>query len=71
MRFKPTILINENTIEKIINGEIKLQTGQWIQLAWLNKKSRFVGITFSGDFWAVDNKRFSSTVKIHKFPLFS
>ena len=57
-----------------MNGQIKLQTGQWIQLAWLKQKSRFVGITRGGSFWAIHNtncKRFFSTVKNYKLPLFS
>ena len=55
MRFQPTIDlwidngINQN---RIISGELKLQTGQWVRCG-SDKLSRFVGVTSNGTIWCV------------------
>ena len=43
MKFKSTIQIGNAELEAIERGELKLQPGQWVQLDWLSKPSRFVG----------------------------
>lgn len=52
MRFQPALLITNDNYDKIVSGEIKLQCGQWIYLWDTSSKSRFVGITKGGTFWA-------------------
>lgn len=53
MRFQKTVYIDNDTYDALGRGEIKLQPGQWVQLAWLagNPPSRWVGITPSGSYW--------------------
>jgi len=53
MQYSSTITITENMLDKIESGELKIKGGQWVQYAWLNKKSRFVGVTKSGSVWVV------------------
>ena len=38
-----TILVDSELLMKIRAGEIKLRPGQWIKLAWSDRKSRFIG----------------------------
>ena len=53
MRYQPTIIINNDLYTKIESGEVKLQCGQWIRLAWCDKPSRWVGLTLGQSLWAV------------------
>ena len=53
MKFQPTILVDNDLYVKIENGEVKLQCGQWIQLEWCDKPSRWVGLTKARTLWAV------------------
>lgn len=53
MKFQPTILIDNDLYTKIESGEVKLQCGQWIQLEWCDKPSRWVGLTKAKTLWAV------------------
>tara|TARA_Y100000593_G_scaffold89203_1_gene172986 strand:+ start:114 stop:344 length:231 start_codon:yes stop_codon:yes gene_type:complete len=53
MKYQKTIYVDMETLEKLETGEIKIQCGQWIQLAWLNKPSRWAGLTNSGSIWAL------------------
>ena len=52
MYFK-TILVDNDLIVKLHSGEVKLRPGQWIQLAWSDRKSRWIGRNpTSGTIWA-------------------
>lgn len=42
MKYQPTITMNTDDLEDLHSGTVKLQRGQWVQLAWLAKPSRFV-----------------------------
>lgn len=53
MKFQPTILVDNELYIKIQNGEVKLQCGQWIRLAWCDRPSRWVGLTKARSLWAV------------------
>lgn len=53
MRFQPTVHIDNAQLAALIAGDLKLQRGQWIQLAWLEgQKSRFTGVSRAGVVWA-------------------
>ena len=52
-KYQPTIYIDNEKYIKILAGELKLQCGQWIQLAWCDKPSRWVGLTKAKSVWAV------------------
>ena len=41
--YVPTIYIDDDLCLKLHTGEVKLRPGQWVQLAWSDRKSRFVG----------------------------
>ena len=47
-RYQPTIFVDNDTLERIQQGWLKLQPGQWIQLAWCDKPARWAGITPGG-----------------------
>lgn len=52
--FVKTILVDNEILHRIQTGDIVLTPGQWIQIAWLDKKSRFVGVTPKAQtFWGV------------------
>jgi len=53
--FVPTVLVTEDVLHRIQEGDIVLTRGQWIQLAWLpGQKSRFVGVSPKAKtFWGV------------------
>lgn len=52
--FVPTITVDELTLQRIQAGDIVLTPGQWIQLTWLDHKSRFVGVTPTAQtFWGI------------------
>jgi hypothetical protein len=53
MKYQATILIDNQIYTQLQNGTLRLQCGQWIQLAWCDKPSRWVGLTKSGTLWAV------------------
>jgi len=42
MKFQKTITLNDQMIEDLMNGRMTMQRGQWVQLPWLSKPSRFV-----------------------------
>ena len=50
MQYMKTIEMTNEVIEKIKRGQLVLQTGQWITIDGF--RSRYVGITKSGSFWA-------------------
>lgn len=62
MRYQKLVYIDDTKYEMLQKGTLKLQAGQWIQLAWCLFPSRWVGITSSGSLWAVhfpvNNNRF-------------
>lgn len=71
MKYQPTIHIDNEQLEQIAAGKLKIQCGQWIQLAWTKNKSRWVGLTKAKTFWAVHNhgysmKKFSQQCKTLK-----
>jgi hypothetical protein len=47
-RYQPTVFVDNDTLDRLERGWLKLQPGQWIQLAWCDKPSRWAGITPSG-----------------------
>ena len=51
--YTTTIKITQDMIEQIEDGSLKIKCGQWVQYAWMSKKSRFVGVTKAGSIWAV------------------
>ena len=50
MKFVKTIEMTNEVIEQLKSGQLFLQTGQWITIDGI--RSRYVGITKSGAFWA-------------------
>ena len=40
-----TIVVTEEILHRIQIGDIVLTPGQWIRLAWLDQRSRYVGVT--------------------------
>lgn len=53
MKYQPTIFVDNDLYTKIQNGKVRIQCGQWIQLAWCDKPSRWVGLTSGRTMWAV------------------
>jgi len=53
MQYQKTITITSEIIERLENGELTIQSGQWVQIPNILRKSRFVGITKSGSLWIV------------------
>ena len=51
--YTKTIRVNNDTLNKLVDGELVFKTGQWIQLEWCSKPSRWVGRLPSGTVWAV------------------
>ena len=76
MKFVKTIEITNEVIEQLKSGQLVLQTGQWITIDGF--RSRYVGITRSGSFWAqhyngrpFTAERFSrmcNNFRVHKRP---
>ena len=56
MKYSSTIIITQKMFSQIEAGELQIKSGQWVQYSWLNKKSRFVGVTKAGSVWAVHSK---------------
>ena len=54
MRYQSAIQMTNTVIEKLENGEMTLQSGQWVLFG--NKKSRYVGRTKSGSLWIVHSQ---------------
>jgi len=52
MRYLPTINVDNALCEALHRGQLRLQPGQWIKLAWSDRKSRWVGLTPDGTIWA-------------------
>ena len=46
--YLPTVFIDDESLSKLLSGSISLQTGQWIQLGWLETRSRWVGVSAGG-----------------------
>jgi len=73
MRYLPTIQLWENGMTTALSrGQLKLQTGQWVQCGPHAKPSRFVGVTGSGTIWAAhwhpnreQDKQFRAMVKAY------
>ena len=61
MRFQKAIQMTSDIIEKLEDGEIALQSGQWVVFG--SKKSRYVGRTNSGCLWIVHSQ--SDTAKYY------
>ena len=53
MKYQSTIFVDNELCAKLQSGEVTLQCGQWIQLAWCDKPSRWVGLTRGKSLWAV------------------
>ncbi len=53
MKYQSTVFIDNEKHTQLYNGTLKLQCGQWIQLAWCDKPSRWVGLTKGRTLWAV------------------
>ena len=53
MKYQSTVLIDNEKHTQLYEGTLKLQCGQWIQLAWCDKPSRWVGLTKGRTLWAV------------------
>ena len=53
MKFQPTVYVTHEILDQLREGTLTLKKGQWIHLAWTNKKSRWVGVRSSGTVWAV------------------
>ena len=53
MKYQTTILIDNQKYTQLQEGTLKLQCGQWIQLEWCDKPSRWVGLTKGRTLWAV------------------
>jgi hypothetical protein len=52
--FVPTVFVDNEILHRVQTGDIVLTPGQWIQIAWLDEKSRFVGVTPRAQcFWGV------------------
>lgn len=68
--YTTTITITHEMMEQIEAGNLMIKCGQWVQYAWMSKKSRFVGVTKSGSIWAVHSeyqKFYTQTESIKKF----
>ena len=48
--FAPVIDIDNDLYDKLAAGTIKLQPGQWVKLAWSDRKARWIGVTPRGIF---------------------
>ena len=48
MKFGPTVLIDNGNIDRYVTGQKRLQTGQWVQFAWLSRRSRWIGVSKAG-----------------------
>lgn len=70
MKFQKTINISIEQLEKLENGEITLQCGQWVKFSWIQKKSRWIGITPNRSIWAIhkniNNKTLSKISKNYR-----
>jgi hypothetical protein len=53
MKYQSTVFIDNKKHNQLQDGTLKLQCGQWIQLAWCDKPSRWVGLTKGRTLWAV------------------
>ncbi len=68
--YTTTIFITQDMIQQIEDGKLKIKCGQWVQYAWMAKKSRFVGVTKAGSIWAVHSrysKFYTQAKSIKKF----
>ena len=48
-----TIRVGNELLLRLMSGDVRLKAGQWIQLDWCDKPSRWVGLMPSGTVWAV------------------
>ena len=48
-----TITVDNELLLRLMSGDVRLKAGQWIQLDWCDKPSRWVGRMPSGTVWAV------------------
>lgn len=51
MKYLKTIQVDNSIVQLLHNGHLSLQRGQWIKLAWSDRKSRYVGRRPSGVLW--------------------
>ena len=70
MQYKKTIQIDSNTFEQIQNGNIHIKSGQWVKYVWLQKKSRFVGVTRSNIVWALHTNYQKYTMQAQRIKKF-
>lgn len=48
--FAPVIEIDNALYDKLAAGTVKLPPGQWVKLAWSDRKARYIGVTPRGIF---------------------
>jgi hypothetical protein len=48
MKFVGTVFIDNDKIERYLSGQEVLQVGQWVQFAWLDFRSRWIGVSKAG-----------------------
>ena len=68
--YTKTIIITEDMLDGISSGEIVIKCGQWVQYRWLKNKSRWIGVSRSGAFWAVHNRYGKFTKQTKSFKIF-
>ena len=53
MKYQPTVYVDNEVVDALADGSLKLQCGQWIELAWSGgRRARWVGRTPTGGLWA-------------------
>lgn len=67
MKYQKLVFIDDEKYQLLLCGKLKLQAGQWVQLAWHLFPSRWIGITSYGSLWAVhfpvNNQQFYNLCK--------
>ena len=48
--FAPVINIDNDLYGKLASGAVTLRPGQWVKLAWCDRKARYIGVTPRGIF---------------------
>lgn len=68
MKFLPTINVYAgNRLERLIDGRLKLQPGQWITCGSGGTKSRWCGVTNTGSLVAVHDR--GNGISLRRFQL--
>ena len=70
MKYLQTLVLTNPLLVALHEGQLKLQSGQWIKFDDRGKSSRFVRVTRGGSIWAVhpnggrvDNHRFKQAIQ--------